>query len=97
MFDPTDSEVLWLNLTNVALGLVTLVCLVAVVGIVLKEVTGRLRHRVKVPVLRDDHAFAFPDLGITMADGGERLDESRIVRSTLGPEPDESHIIRSEN
>jgi uncharacterized membrane protein YcjF (UPF0283 family) len=74
MFDPTDPETFWLNTTNIALGAVTLICIVAVVSVVFREVLQRVRSRVRATVHADDHAFAHPELGLTMADGGERLD-----------------------
>ena len=73
MFDPTDPETFWLNTTNIALGIVTLICLVAVATVVLQEVVARVRARRTVE--SDDHAFAHPELGLTMADGGERTDD----------------------
>lgn len=99
MFDPTDSGVLWLNLTNIALGAVTIICLVVVGTIVFREVAARARKRVAVPVYRDDHAFVLSDLGITMADGGDRLDEkvNAIKGGSRSTHDDESNIIRSNN
>ena len=98
MFGPTDSDVLWLTLTNIALGGVTLVCLLVVGVIVFREVTARSRKRVTVPVYNDDHAFNLYDLGITMADGGERVDEQALPKGKNSrSSDDESHIIRSDN
>ena len=70
MFDMGNSETFWLNVTNGVLGLVTLVCLIAFGKVLLSEVVEKVRGR--IPVKEDDHAFALPHLGITMADGGER-------------------------
>jgi hypothetical protein len=71
MYAPDGSDTFWLDFTNIALGLVTLVCVIAVVAGVLYELGHRLAHRRR---LADDHAFETPDLGVTMADGGERID-----------------------
>jgi hypothetical protein len=71
MYAPDGTDAFWLNFTNIALGLVTLVCVVAVVAGVLHELGHRLTHGKR---LADDHAFETPELGVTMADGGERLD-----------------------
>jgi hypothetical protein len=65
------SETLWLNFTNIALGLVTLVCVIVVAAGVVHELAHRLSRGKK---LADDHAFETPELGVTMADGGERID-----------------------
>ena len=74
MYAPDANDTFWLNFTNIALGLVTLVCVIAVAAGVLQELGHRLAHGKK---LADDHAFETPELGLTMADGGERLDESK--------------------
>jgi hypothetical protein len=96
MFDPADTEVLWLNLTNIALGAVTLICLVVVGTIAFREIAARVAHRIHIPIHEDDHAFDLGGLGITMADGGERVDEKvPLKKSTVAF--DESHIIRSDN
>jgi hypothetical protein len=65
---------LWLNFTNIALGLVTLVCVIAIAGGVARELLVRWARRA---ALEDDHAFATPGLGVTMADGGERIDAEK--------------------
>lgn len=79
-----DSSTLWLTITNIALGAVTLICMVAVgIGIV-QELAARARKKSAVNALdqevndlvasfKDGHAFDIPSLGITMADGGEEL------------------------
>jgi hypothetical protein len=71
MYAPDGSDTFWLNFTNIALGLVTLVCVIAVLAGVAHELGHRLVQRRK---LADDHAFETPELGLTMADGGERID-----------------------
>jgi hypothetical protein len=82
MFDLNDPNTFWLNVTNIALGLVTLICC-AVVGYgVLQEVLVRYRHRKLVEA--DDHAFLATDLGLTMADGGERIEKSSLSVSAKG-------------
>ena len=79
-----DPATYWLTITNIALGLVTLIC-VAAVGIgVVQELAAR--HKKKAALARldsevadlvasfgDGHAFNHPELGVTMADGGEEL------------------------
>jgi hypothetical protein len=69
-----DPKTVWINLTNLALGLVTLVCVAMVAWGVAAEAAERLRRR--LAVFRDDHhAFAVPELGLTMADGGDKVDD----------------------
>lgn len=96
MFNFNDPNTVWLNVTNLVLGLVTLICCVAVGRGVYLDVRERLRKRVHVSL--DDHAFFMPDLGITMADGGERLDGNLKRRGNNSKAPeDEENIFRSEN
>lgn len=96
MFNSMDSETLWLTLTNIGLGLVTLACLIAVGIVIIKEVLADVRSKVKVPQLQDDHSFMLADLGITMADGGKRIDEKETAKS-YNIDDDEPNIQRSEN
>lgn len=77
MLDWGDPETFWLNVTNVVLGLVTLVALAVMVGAVLVEVLERVRKRVASAV-EDAHILPVPVLGTTMADGGEKLDTERL-------------------
>jgi hypothetical protein len=69
-----DPQTMWLNITNLALGVVSLLCVLAVGWGVASELLARARKRAAVPVT-DDHAFAVPGLGWTMADGGKKVDE----------------------
>ena len=70
-FNSSDPAMLWLSTINLVLGLVCLVC-VAVIGYgVLREIGTRLRLKVPLVGRELTHAFHVPDLGYTMADGGE--------------------------
>ncbi len=71
MYGADGSDTFWLDFTNIALGLVTLVCVIVVVAGVVRELGQRFARSKK---LVDDHAFDTPGLGVTMADGGERID-----------------------
>ena len=84
----SDPETLWLNLTNLGLGLVVLLCLGAVAIGVIQELEARRRKRAELKSLdkevselvasyQDGHAFDVPGLGLTMADGGEPMDPKR--------------------
>ncbi|MDD8017407.1 MAG: hypothetical protein PHP42_03430 [Bacteroidota bacterium] len=90
-------ETLWLNLTNIGLGIVTLICCVAVGLVFGKEFLVRARNKVRVPVLQDDHSFVFGDLGITMADGGKKIDEKEFALAYKNSNADEPNITRSDN
>jgi hypothetical protein len=85
-FFVSDPSTYWLTLTNAALGLVVLICCIAVGVGVLQELAARRKKRAALSQLdrevadlvasfQDGHAFHTPGLGITMADGGEKLDQ----------------------
>lgn len=96
MFDSMDSETMWLTITNLGLGIVTLVCIVAVGVVITKEIFADARSKVRAPQMQDDHSFMLADLGITMADGGKRIDEKETAKK-YNIEDDEPNIQRSEN
>lgn len=75
MYGADGPDTFWLDFTNIALGLVTLLCVIAILGGVARDLLLRWERR--AAALEDDHAFATPGLGVTMADGGERIDESK--------------------
>lgn len=74
-----DSEMLWLNITNIALGLVV----AAAIGLLLSSsvyqlvrdwwIRRRLGTQDVTEMLAESgpHTYADPHLGLTMADGGE--------------------------
>ena len=80
----SDPSTLWLTITNAALGVVVLLCCGAVAIGVFQEIVAKRRkaaamssidHEVSdlVASYQDGHAFHLPQLGLTMADGGEEL------------------------
>jgi hypothetical protein len=75
MYGPDGPDTFWLNFTNIALGLVTLLCVIVIAGGVARELLHRWERRALAR--GDDHAFATPGLGVTMADGGERLEKGK--------------------
>jgi len=80
MYGPDAPDTFWLNFTNIALGLVTVLCVLVVAGGVVRELLHRRAQRALAGA--DDHAFATPALGVTMADGGERIDERQPADRT---------------
>ena len=82
----SDPSTYWLTITNAALGVVVLICCAAVAIGVLQEIAAKRRkaHALSqldrevsdlVASFQDGHAFHLPELGVTMADGGEPLDK----------------------
>lgn len=69
----TSHELLLLNIANAALGIATLIACVMIGWATVSELAARVRAR--VTALADDHAFDMAGLGVTMADGGEKVDE----------------------
>jgi hypothetical protein len=84
LYDANDPAVLWLNIMNFALALVCLVCIGVIAVAVAREIAARLRVRARLTGTvetraLDDHGFFTPDLGYTMADGGEPVKKERPV------------------
>jgi hypothetical protein len=67
-----DPGTFWLNVTNAALGVFTVVAFAIVLGAVVVELVERLKKRV-ASAAADAHTLHLPALGPTMADGGERI------------------------
>lgn len=78
-----SSDEAWLNSTNAILGGVVAVCLLVFAFAAFQTVMDRVRARARsrAHFVFDDHAMTIPDLGLTMADGGERVDGERNRKS----------------
>jgi len=74
-----NPQTLWLNLTNLALGIVTLLALVVLAGGIAQEVLARRRKARELNAIDAEvrHLLHVPELGLTMADGGEPLQEQK--------------------
>jgi uncharacterized membrane protein len=83
MYGANGPDTFWLNFTNIALGLVTLACVLAIAAGVVRELLERRGHHATAAA--DDHAFATPELGLTMADGGQRIDDPKPADSPKKP------------
>jgi hypothetical protein len=75
-----DPQLFWLNVTNWILFLVTLACVAIIAGAVAREAFKRFRIKFPIGVREplDSHALHVPELGFTMADGGEKIDRSKL-------------------
>lgn len=82
----SDPSTHWLTITNAALGVVVLICCIAVGIGVLQELTAKRKKHLELSQLdrevsalvasfQDAHMFHTPGLGITMADGGEEMNK----------------------
>lgn len=80
-----ENWTMWLNITNFALGLVTLIALLVVffavgwdllvrkVGKAPEVNLNNIDADLKALLQGESHSFSIPDLGLTMADGGEHI------------------------
>jgi len=76
-----DPQTLWLNYTNLGLGLVVVACIAVVAYGFALEIVARTRKATSPDVdhqvrelfanMEGSHTFSSPELGLTMADGGE--------------------------
>jgi hypothetical protein len=73
---PHETELLWLNIINISLGVVVFICAAVMISSIVAEVVARRRRRLAytAEIERDAHAFFSPELGLTMADGGEPVE-----------------------
>jgi hypothetical protein len=83
-----ENWTMWLNITNFALGIVTLIALLLVflaVGwdLLLRKVRApkpnwsNVDADLRAMIHAGSHTLSVPELGLTMADGGERIDRSK--------------------
>lgn len=82
MFDPSTPDAFWLDITNAALGLFCLACLVAFAWSIARDVRDKQRERSLDRAQSEMHVLHSPELGLTMADGGRPLDDE----NDSGPE-----------
>lgn len=78
----SDPDTFWLNVTNIGLGLVVLICVAVIAGSIVKEALARRKARATEPAevaSLGGHAFHVPGLGLTMADGGEEEPPSKTA------------------
>ena len=75
LFDPSDPDAFWLDVTNAALGVFCLACLLGIGWGLWREFLYQRRRR-SIHVLHEDpHTHFDPALGASMADGGEPVDD----------------------
>lgn len=83
-----ENWTMWLNITNFALGLITVIAVLLVVFAVGWDLLLRKVHAPKPDWSTVDadlramlhagsHSLSVPELGLTMADGGERIEPSK--------------------
>lgn len=88
MFQIQDPELHWLTVTNIALGAVALLCVGAISAAVVHELLARARQRVTSALPEvDHHTFFVPELGVTMADGGEVIEADAEPTTAGTPKP----------
>ena len=100
-----DNWTFWLNMTNFALGAITLLALLLVFSAVGWELLvqwvrkphatdgrevspraiGSFDSEVRAMLQAQSHSLSVPELGLTMADGGERVEPSEPESSDKKP------------
>lgn len=86
----SDPSTYWLTIMNIGLGVVTAICCLAVAFGVVQELAARRQKKTALDaevsglagVFGDGHAFGLPQLGLTMADGGEPVAKKDAPRET---------------
>jgi hypothetical protein len=86
----SDPSTYWLTITNIGLGVVTAICCLAVAFGVVQELAARRKKKTALDAevsglaaaFGDGHAFVLPQLGLTMADGGEPVEKKDAPKET---------------
>ena len=93
-----ENWTMWLNITNFALGIVTLIALLVVffavgwdllvrkVGKAPEVNLNNIDADLKALLQGGSHSFSVPEFGLTMADGGERIEASKDKTSKKSQE-----------
>jgi len=75
MYSLVDPKTIWLLLTNLVLGLVVVVCGAMIVWCLARDVQQRRREESEELLVPGDYLDGLENLGVTLPDGGERIDE----------------------
>ncbi len=86
MFSFNDPETLWLSVTNIALAAVTLICLAVVARAVVMEIRARKKRRAGRVAEEAGHSLYVSELGLTMADGGQKINSADGDKKASTPE-----------
>jgi hypothetical protein len=72
-----NSDTFWLIAANIVLGLVILICCVVIGWYVMRDIRHRAKQKKEESLVPKDHLAGLKDLGITLNDGGEKIDETK--------------------
>ena len=83
MFGLLLSDEAWLNGTNALIGIVAGIALVAICSAVFHDIMINIRKRAQARqhFVFDHHAMHVPELGLTMADGGESVNHKAETKN----------------
>ena len=70
-----DSKTIWLLLTNLMLGLAVVVCGGMIAWCLMKDVQRKRRAKKEESLVPLDYLDGLENLGVTLPDGGETVDE----------------------
>lgn len=68
-------DTLWLITVNILLGLAIIVCSVMIAMNLMSEIRRHRREKKEEAQVPDDYLKGLKDLGVTLPDGGEKIDE----------------------
>jgi hypothetical protein len=91
---PKDDWVFWLNATNIALGVIVFLAVLLVVSALVWEFASRYKKARNLANLDQEmdamlhDARLVPGLGVTMADGGERIKSMPDHPAEKKPQPE---------
>ena len=71
----TRPDTLWLISVNILLGLAIIVCFVLIAMSLLNEIRKHRKEKKDVAQVPGDYLKGLKDLGVTLPDGGEKIDE----------------------
>ena len=67
----------WLLATNVLLGLAVIACCVMIVWYLMRDMKRHRKEKKEESLVPPDYLNGLEDLGVTMPDGGEKIDEMK--------------------
>ena len=67
----------WLLATNVLLGLAVVACCVTIIWYLMRDMKRHRKEKKEESLVPPDYLKGLEDLGVTMPDGGEKIDEMK--------------------
>jgi len=71
------SKTFWLLATNVLLGFAVVACCVTIIWYLMRDMKRHRKDKKEESLVPPDYLNGLEDLGVTMPDGGEKIDEMK--------------------